>query len=291
MSNKVREQYEGSPYPRWRYTDVYPKEKFLNSINGTISPNQIDHTDKFDNPSVLIAGCGTGHHLINSHKYKNANIVGIDLSLSSLAYAKRKTEELGLKNIEYLHADILQLKKLNKKFDIIESAGTLHHMKDPISGLKVLLEILQPHGFIKLGLYSETARQDVVNIREFIKKKNYKNTNQDIKALREIIFNDNKSLLSTNYMQSPDFYSISGVKDLLFHVQEHRFTIPQISRILKDLKLEFLGFTFPSPSIKKEYTKIFFEDKKNISLDNWHQFEKDNPNTFINMYQFWARKF
>ena len=105
----------------------------------------------------MIAGCGTGNHSIIATRYKNANILAVDLSLSSLAYAKRKTEELGYKNIEYLHADILDLNKLNKKFDVIESSGVLHHMKDPIAGLKVLVDILEPHGFLKLGLYSESG--------------------------------------------------------------------------------------------------------------------------------------
>jgi len=289
-SKKVREQYEENPYPRWRYTERPSNINFSNVINDSIKPNSLDCKNKFDTPNVLIAGCGTGNHSIMTSKYNNSSILAIDLSLSSLAYAKRKTEELGLKNIEYLQADILQLKKLNKKFDIIESVGTLHHMKDPISGLKVLLEILQPHGVIKLGLYSETARQDIVNIREFIKNKNYKNTNQDIKACRKIILSDNKKLLSTSYLQATDFYSISGVRDLLFHTQEHRFSIPDISMILKNLNLEFLGFTSLLLPIKKKYSDFFFEDKKNISLDNWHQYELENPDTFINMYQFWLKK-
>ena len=34
-------------------------------------------------------------------------MTAIDLSRKSLAYAKRKTEELGIKNIEYYQADIL----------------------------------------------------------------------------------------------------------------------------------------------------------------------------------------
>ena len=101
---------------------------------------------------MLVAGCGTGSHPISTTRYKNANILAVDLSLSSLAYAKRKTEELNYKNIEYLHADILQLKKLNRKFDIIESSGTLHHMKDPMAGLKVLLDILEPHGFLEIRI-------------------------------------------------------------------------------------------------------------------------------------------
>ena len=46
----------------------------------------------------------------------------------------------------------------------------------------------------------------------------------------------------------------------------------------------------PNPSVKEEYSKIFPDDKKNISLDNWNQFEINNPETFATMYQFWVRK-
>ena len=66
--------------------------------------------------------------------------------------------------------------------------------------------------------------------------------------------------------------------------------IPQISEILINFKLEFLGFDIPNPSIKSEYSKIFPNDKRNILLENWHQFEIDNPETFGAMYQFWVKK-
>jgi len=262
----------------------------LNWLNGEIKPNKIEYNVKFDNPNVLIAGCGTGSHPISSIRYKNSNILAVDLSLTSLAYAKRKTEELSHKNIEYLQADILQLKKLDRKFDIIESAGTLHHMKDPVKGLKVLLDILEPHGFLKLGLYSETARRGIVKAREFIKKKNYKNTTKDIKKFRQDILDKRVDPLIQKITTYLDFYSTSMTRDLLFHVQEHRFTVPQISKILKDLNLEFLGFNSPDPITKKKFSESFPKDKKNTSLDNWHQFEINNPDTFIGMYQFWVRK-
>ena len=87
-----------------------------------------------------------------------------------------------------------------------------------------------------------------------------------------------------------DFYSTSSVRDLLFHVQEHRFKLPQISKILKNLNLEFLGFIYSNPFTKKEYFKLFPQDNDNTSLDNWHEFEKKYPDTFANMYQFWVRK-
>ena len=150
VSKKVREQYEENPYPRWRYTYKYLPSNFLFQLNKDINPNKIKYSNKFVSPKVLIAGCGTGKHITMADRYLNANILGVDLSLVSLAYAKRKTDELSFKNIEFLHADILQLKNLNRKFDVIECVGTLHHMKDPLTGLKVLLDILEPHGFFEV---------------------------------------------------------------------------------------------------------------------------------------------
>ena len=288
VSKKVREQYEEHPYPRWRYTNKNLPSNFLFQLNNEINPNKVEYSNKFVNPNVLIAGCGTGKHITIAEKYLNANILGVDLSLASLAYAKRKTEELGFKNIEFLHADILQLKNLNRKFDVIECVGTLHHMKDPLTGLKVLLDLLEPHGFLKLGLYSEISRQHIVKAREFIKKKKFKNTIEDIRNCRESIANEKEDPLLQKVFHNNDFYSTSSVRDLMFHVNEHRFTIPEISKMLKNLNLEFLGFM--NPFIKTKFSKFFPNDKKNISLDNWNQFEISNPDTFSNMYQFWVRK-
>ena len=61
-----------------------------------------------------------------------------------------------------LNADILQLRNLNRKFDVIECVGTLHHMKDPLAGLKEVQKILEPHGVLKLGLYSAISRRHIV---------------------------------------------------------------------------------------------------------------------------------
>ena len=289
VSNEVRQQYEENPYPRWKYTNKFSPCNFFTWINSEISPNKINYSDKFNNPNVLIAGCGTGSHCIATTRYENANILAIDLSLSSLAYAKRKTMELDHKNIEFLQADILKLNKLNKKFDIIESSGTLHHMIDPIAGLKVLVDLLEPHGCLKLGLYSDLARLHVNKAQELIKTKNLKNTNENIKNFRQDIIKKKVSPIIQKVSHNTDFFYTSGARDMLFHTQEHLFTIPKISKILKDFNLEFLGF-YLDDHIKKEFSKNFPIDKKNTSLDNWQQFEINNPDIFISMYQFWVRK-
>ena len=289
VSKKVRLQYEKNPYPRWRYTYKILPDNFVSWLNQEIKPNHIKLNYKLNNFDILVAGCGTGSHILSTSRYKNSKIVGVDLSLASLGYAKRKVEELGIKNIEFLHADILQLNKLNKKFDIIESAGTLHHMSDPIEGFKVLYDLLKPNGFLRIGLYSEIARMHIVEAREIIKKRKIIVSNENIKKFRQEIINEKLGKNLQKVFNTSDFYSLSMVRDLFFHVQELRFTIPQISKIIKDFNLEFLGF-YIKDSYKRKFSRMFPEDIKNLSLDNWNQFEKDNPDIFFNMYQFWMRK-
>ncbi len=291
VSQKVRKQYEEYPFPRWRSAHIPLSGLFSKNLNQDIKPNNIDLNNKLISPNVLIAGCGTGQHIIGVSRYQNAKILAVDISLSSLAYAKRKTEELNIKNIEYLHVDILQLRNLNRKFDVIECGGTLHHMKDPVAGLKILLDILEPNGFLKLGLYSQIARQHIIEARELINKMNLLKTNDGIRIFRQLIIDkDEDSLFVKKIIHSADFFSTSNIKDLLFHVQEHLFTIPEIFKILNDFNLEFLGFLFSNEFYKKRYIKSFPDDKKNLSLDNWHEHEIKNPDTFIAMYQFWVRK-
>ena len=288
VSKKVRNQYEKNPYPRWRYSYRNSPSNPLVIINNQIKPNKIESNDKFNSPNILIAGCGTGKHIFIAQNYLNAKIFVVDLSKASLAYAKRKTDELGIDNVEFLQADILQLENLNRKFDLIESVGVLHHMQDPLKGLKILLNLLEPHGFLKLGLYSKIARNHIIEVKKLIKKNNFKSSIDDIRNFRQIVINDEKDKSLKKIYEKTDFYSTSAIRDLLFHVQECHYKLDELKKILLDFNLEFLGFA--DLNMKNEYAKLYSKDKKNIFLDNWNKFEIDNPDTFTGMYNFWIRK-
>ena len=288
VSQKVKNQYEENPYPRWRYAhNKFPINPIV-ILNSQIKPNKIKFNNNFNKPNVLIAGCGTGRHIFITQNYLNSNILAVDLSKSSLSYAKRKIEEHGFRNVEFLQSDILQLNSLNKKFDIIESVGVLHHMKEPLKGLEILLNLLEPHGFLKLGLYSKIAREDIIIAREFIQHNRLKSTIDDIRNIRQTIINEKKNKLLRKISLSGDFYSTSSIRDLIFHEQEKQFSLPQISKILTKFNLEFLGFI--DLDIKSKYSELYLNDKNNTSLKNWGDFELSHPNTFRGMYKFWVRK-
>ena len=129
--------------------------------------------------------------------------MAIDLSETSLAYAIRKTNELGITNINYIQNDILNLKNLNRKFDYIECTGVLHHMKNPIEGWNILTDILETNGIMKIGLYSKLARKLLEFKRKIDIKYKLKNV-KDIKELRHKIINEN--LEKSQIFDSIDFF-------------------------------------------------------------------------------------
>ena len=289
ISSKVREQYEESPYPRWVNLQLPLKpmsiSKVVYAIKLKLHDNKITEVDK---PEILIAGCGTGQHSIGTAaRFKSSKVLAIDLSLSSLAYAKRKTDELAIENIEYVQADILDLGQLNKQFDIIESGGVLHHMEYPMAGWKVLKDRLKPGGLMKIGLYSELARQHIVKIRKEISNAGIGSSDEDMKSFRDILLKSDKDhhKLVTG---SADFYSLSTLKDLLFHVQEHRFTIPQIKDYLNKIGLKFCGFE--SKRIVSHFKQTTKAKYDLYDFDKWQSYEEANPNVFAGMYQFWCQK-
>ena len=290
ISKKVKSQYEENPYPRWRYANRSQELKFSinQAINSEVKPNSINPLVKSNQLKILIAGCGTGNQIIQAERFKNAQITAIDISKSSLSYAQRKINELKINNIEIIQMDILEVSLLEHEYDIIMCSGVLHHMNNPINGLKALLKVLKKEGYIKLGLYSEIARQDIIKARKYIANNNILRNKEGIKVFREDVISNNVKQIQ-NIKNWNDFYTTSECRDLCFHTQEHRFTITQLKEALHSNKLQFLGFYLPQ-KIKALYQKYYPEDVTQTNLQNWRIFEEKHPNTFRSMYQFWICK-
>jgi len=290
VSLAVREQYEESPYPRWNSVEIrqpLSRQSLFRTLFPAFEP-PVTTAEKLD---VLIAGCGTGRHAIMaaSH-YGGAEVLALDLSARSLAFARRKAAELAITNIRFAQADILELAQLDRKFQIIESVGVLHHMQDPEAGLHVLVDLLPENGFIRLGLYSEAGRRDVLAAREYIAKRNIGTTPDGIRLARSEIMLLPDGRPEKRVTRFRDFYSMSECRDLLFHVQELRFDLGKVCDLLATAGLRFAGFEFNDSRTERLYAERFPGDPAMLDLDNWRIFEAGNPDTFSEMYKFWCQK-
>ena len=155
--------------------------------------------------------------------------------------------------------DINDIVLLNKRFDIIECVGVLHHMENPFIGWKKLASILNVGGFMFIGLYSEIARRNISSTRKIIKKLKILPTKTNVLKFRnDLIYNKNKRC--KNFVNWSDFYNFSEFRDLLFHVQEHCFSISKIKNYIQRLGFIFSGFENDEAKIK------FLMNNKNTCL-------------------------
>ncbi|MES1208845.1 MAG: class I SAM-dependent methyltransferase, partial [Pseudomonadota bacterium] len=276
VSRAVRRQYEENPYPRWTSVGAPAAEEAGAAPTGS-------------RPGILIAGCGTGREAVEAALlFPAARVDAIDLSRASLAYGARKAAEMGVDNLFFQQADILDLKRIDKSFDLIMSSGVLHHMKDPQAGLRSLLGVLRPGGILRLGLYSTIARHAISQARDWIARDGFAATPEGIRAFRAaVIARADDDPVKKALVASYDFYSLSQCRDLLFHVQEHTFTLPQIADMARAFELRVLRVDTRSPAHRTAYHARFPHDDEATNLANWHLHEQDNPTTFAGLYSLW----
>lgn len=292
-SRAVARMYTENPYPRWvtpewnTNTQALPYPEFFSV---TRCPGWRPQSD---NPyrRMLVAGCGTGWHPI-SHAitFPWLEITAIDISAASLAYARMMAERLDIRNITFQQADILALDQglpgdREKRFDIIESIGVLHHLQEPHAGLTILRKLLRPDGIIRLGFYSRLARQAIIAFRREQSRLGKTWDADAIRKLRHQLMTEDRFAPYRTVMGFRDFFSISGCRDLLLHEQESQYTIPELARLLQDNGLEFLTF---SPADIQQFNRLGGTGDP-YDLAAWQEVEEKEPRLFTGMYQFFAQ--
>ncbi len=288
-SRHVREMYEESPFPRWSQPLIGADAPMGQVIRAAL-PRQRLPEIAVDKPQILVAGCGTGlHAILAATNYRDADVLALDLSRASLAYGKRQAEVLGYDNISFAQADILQVGALPQRFDLIESFGVLHHLRDPAAGLAQLAMLLKPGGYMMLGLYSEVGRRDVVAARHLIAQHGYRDTPDDIRRFRADLPHLDAALearlrRSSAYLSLPDF------RDLVFHRQEHRYFPEQLGPLVAGAGLRFLGFELSETKHLRAYSAAYPDDATATNLENWAAFERQHPDLFANCFRFWVDK-
>lgn len=286
-SEAVRSQYEANPYPRW----IAPARRLSGSLREAITRlPRVDAATLPDRPlRVLIAGCGTGYEPIDLKRMDGSlEVTALDLSRASLGYARRMAEALGVEGVRFVQGDLLDAGALGERFDVVISTGVLHHMKRPDDGLRALANVLAPDGVVRLGLYSERARAAVRLAHAEIARLGRGATAEDIRAFRRQVLDLPDDAPLAVVRESEDFWSLSGCRDLLFHVREHRYSLPQVGALLEAAGLRLVGFDAP-PEAMAAFRDAFGTGADALDLDLWDRLEGSHPTLFAGMYQVWGQ--
>lgn len=287
VSLLVQKQYNQHPYPRWVDIGYNQPSDYATALRQAF-PNHSHLLPRANSRlNVLVAGCGTGRHAIRLAQYFSLlDITALDLSHTALAYAQMQAEKRNVRNIHFIQGDILHVERLGEQFDVIECSGVLHHMNDPALGLAALAQQLKPGAVMKVALYSATARRTITKLRS-LWGDNRPRSDQDMRLVREALLQNSLAGDWSDIYNSPDFYSLSACRDLLFHEQEHVFDVLELPQFAQSAGLEWMGM-LPNPAVSKILGESTHPGQ--LSVHQWHTLEQNHPEIFAGMYQFYLYK-
>jgi len=290
VSKRVQAQYESAPYPRWTTVPKNNPQTVAAYLRES-HPQAIPHPFLEKEVDVLIAGCGTGIEAFSmANAFRIRKMLAVDLSKASLAYATRMLEDTTpAPPISFCQGDLLELDTLNQQFHVIASSGVLHHLENPLQGWRILTHCLKPGGIMFISLYSKLAGRHILRAKQSVAERKLEPDPEILRNFRfELISDSNHSLYPLTYWR--DFYNLSMLRDMVFHVQEQRYDLDEIAGMIKTLRLRFLGFQGLDNQTRQRYLQQFSEDRTLTSLKTWQRFEQDNPDTFVEMYHLVLQK-
>jgi SAM-dependent methyltransferase len=182
-------------------------------------------------------------------------------------------------------------------FDLVKCNGVLHHMAEPEAGLKALVSVLSQGGVLHLGLYSARAVNATRRATMGLAREPRFGDGRDdggIRLLRrEAMLRSEADPVRTPADLFTDWYSLSGTRDLLFHVHERFYTPAQLRGVLHRAGLRFVAFDLPAVVLERFRAWLPADARDNPSaeqsLELWDAFEQAFPDTFVKMLSFYAQ--
>ena len=126
--------------PFWAHRVLWPNREYVPDLD------------------ILIAGCGTFQAAYRLHESRGESGGDRRQPETALNHQQYLKDKHGLKNLELQRLPIEEVSALDSDFDLIVSSGVLHHMADPLAGLKALAQCLRADGALGVMLYAKYGR-------------------------------------------------------------------------------------------------------------------------------------
>jgi len=249
-----------------------------------------------DNVAILVPGCSSGKMAIELAVQHEASLVlGIDPVRANIAYAWRKAMQMEMTNVRFAQGSVDDLAGYEGRFHFIDSSDVLGQTDNVVGTWQTLVDVLEPRGYMRINLFSETGRSAVAAAREVLGKDHEIKSVKDIRAARAKLLHLEDGHPARAVLGARNFYSLKGARDILAPAAESTFTIPSLAATLGQLGLEFLGFDITEPTVVGKYLEMFPKAESLADLDKWQKVEAENPDIFSSAeyfggYQVWCQK-
>ncbi len=253
---QLAEQYEAYPYPARD-----PRDEAKRLIIGSPSHlREIDHwgfqaARPRDLPlRALFAGGGTGDGAIMLAQHlardgRPGQVTHLDRSAAAQSIARGRAQARGL-TLDFRNGSLLDLPASGlDPFDYIDCCGVLHHLPDPLAGLRALLSVLAPGGALGLMLYAPHGRTGVYMLQDALRT--LAPPHESPEARLDIARRIMRHLPETAWLRGNRYFGDhidggdAGLYDLLLNPRDRAYTIPALSHLLGSAGLRITALVEP----------------------------------------------
>jgi SAM-dependent methyltransferase len=268
----VKNMYEKYPYPSGA-----PMMRAGTDVNLLLSYVNI-YRENSEAVHVLDAGCGRGVGLIAAAMLQpDVNFIGADINTTAVNDARLNAKNRGLTNIRFIEADLMTLEGIEVPsggFDVIYSSGVLHHLSEPLTGLKNLEKVLAPHGVISLMVYGSYGRQALYRLIEGIDLMlpNENEIEERLPFARLLTQVANQTIFKGDYWENTSTTDDIEFVDRCLNVNEVSYDINSLWQLIEEAQMKFIRWDDPEEwSINKLFDNKQLNDKLSL-LSNKEQY-------------------
>jgi SAM-dependent methyltransferase len=190
-----------------------------------------------------VAGCGSNQAASIAFHNRTARVVGIDVSAASLAHEHYLKKRHDLANLELHQMPLEEVAGWDRDFDLIMATGVIHHLADPLAGMRALGGRLRRDGVFFVMVYAHYGRLGIEALQALFRMLELKQDEPSLAVVKDTFARVSPNHLIQPYRQlASDLNFDGGLVDTFLHGRDEIYTVPGCLDLVSKAGLAFQGW-------------------------------------------------